>query len=91
MKAKLIVEGREFPIEINDPELQKLLKPKKKTGYERGNDCDTYFYVASDGEAGNASEDWSSVSNDDYLATNLFGILLNIRIVCSLKCEFYEV
>ena len=34
MKAKLIVEGREFPIEIQDPELQKLLTPQK-TGYER--------------------------------------------------------
>ena len=34
MKAKLIVEGREFPIEIQDPELQKLLMPQK-TGYER--------------------------------------------------------
>ena len=35
MKAKLIVEGKEFPIEIQDPELQKLLMPQKKTGYER--------------------------------------------------------
>ena len=34
MKAKLIVEGKEFPIEIQDPELQKLLMPQK-TGYER--------------------------------------------------------
>ena len=45
MKAKLIVEGREFPIEIQDPELQKLLTPKKKTGYERVlNNSDTYYY-----------------------------------------------
>ena len=35
MKAKLIVEGKEFPIEIQDPELQKLLSSQKKTGYER--------------------------------------------------------
>ena len=35
MKAKLIVEGKEFLIEIQDPELQKLLTPQKKTGYER--------------------------------------------------------
>lgn len=34
MKAKLIVEGKEFDIEIQDPELQKLVLPKK-TGYER--------------------------------------------------------
>ena len=30
MKATLIVEGTEFPIEINDPELQKLIAPPKK-------------------------------------------------------------
>ena len=34
MKAKLIVEGKEFDIEILDPELQKIVKPKH-TGYEK--------------------------------------------------------
>lgn len=34
MKAKLIVEGKEFDIEILDPKLQELITPKKKTGYE---------------------------------------------------------
>ena len=34
MKAKLIVEGKEFDIEIFDPELQKIVKPKH-TGYEK--------------------------------------------------------
>jgi len=45
MKAKLIVEGREFTIEINDPELEKLLKPQKKTGYERVSPLDPYWAV----------------------------------------------
>lgn len=45
MKAKLIVEGREFLVEINDPELQKLLKPPKRTGYERVYPGDDYFYI----------------------------------------------
>lgn len=44
MKAKLIVEGKEFPIEIQDPELQKLLTPQKKTGYERIDKPNTYYY-----------------------------------------------
>ena len=35
MKAKLIVEGNEFDIEILDPKLQKLIMPPKKTGYEK--------------------------------------------------------
>lgn len=47
MRAKLIIEGREFPVDINDPELQKILAPKPKhTGYERV-DTDEYYYVVS--------------------------------------------
>lgn len=47
MIAKLIVEGKEFPIEIQDPELQKLLAPPKKTGYERVNIGDSFFWEHS--------------------------------------------
>jgi hypothetical protein len=50
MKATLIVEGKEFPIEIQDPELQKLLKPPKKTGYEKVGEGHTYSYVDTYGE-----------------------------------------
>ena len=50
MIAKLIVEGKEFPIEIQDPELQKLLAPQKKTGYERVERKDAYYYVNVEGD-----------------------------------------
>ena len=50
MKAKLVVEGKEFPIEINDPELQKLLAPPKKTGYDLVGNGHTYSFVDSYGE-----------------------------------------
>ena len=46
MKAKLIVEGREFPIEIQDPELEKLLRPEKNTGYERV-ECNSKYYIVN--------------------------------------------
>lgn len=48
MKAKLVVEGKEFDIEILDPKLQELITPKKKTGYERvgENQC---YYIVNDG------------------------------------------
>lgn len=46
MKAKLIIEGKEFPIDILDPELEKLLKLSNKTGYERMYDSDYYFIDA---------------------------------------------
>lgn len=50
MKATLIVEGKEFPIEINDPELQKLIAPPKKTGYELVEYGCTYSFVDGYGE-----------------------------------------
>ena len=50
MKATLIVEGKEFPIEINDPKLQKLVKPTNKTGYELVGYGHTYSFVNSYGE-----------------------------------------
>ena len=43
MRAKLVIEGKEFPIEIQDPELQKLLMPKKKTGYERVGPNESFY------------------------------------------------
>lgn len=53
MKAKLIVEGQEFDIEINDPKLQKLVapkNPKKETGYENVGEGHIYYYVNNYGE-----------------------------------------
>ena len=50
MIAKLIVEGKEFSIEIQDPELQKLLAPQKKTGYERVEDGEEFWCVDFTGE-----------------------------------------
>ena len=35
MKAKLLIEGHEIEVEINESEAQKILEPKKQTGYER--------------------------------------------------------
>lgn len=43
MKAKLVVEGKEFDIEILDPKLQELITPKKKTGYERVEYNEKYY------------------------------------------------
>lgn len=72
MKAKLIVEGKEFPIEIQDPELEKLLQPKKKTGYERVEKGSEYFYICSDASVGNIDDARDASSNDDYDAANYY-------------------
>ena len=49
MIAKLVVEGKEFDIEILDPKLQELIAPKKKTGYERIGNNSTYYAAYPDG------------------------------------------
>lgn len=49
MIAKLVVEGKEFDIEILDPKLQELIAPKKKTGYERVNNGEMFYSVRADG------------------------------------------
>lgn len=46
MKAKLIVEGKEFEVDINNSEFEELIKPEKKTGYERV-DCNKDYYIVS--------------------------------------------
>lgn len=48
MLAKLIVEGKEFDIEIKDPRLKELITPKKKTGYERV-DKNKFYCIVTDG------------------------------------------
>ena len=73
MKAKLIVEGKEFPIEIQDPELQKLLMSQKKTVYERVGAGQTYWLQDVNGKV---CWDTESVcftgDNNDYNSANYY-------------------
>ncbi len=72
MKAKLIVEGKEFPIEIQDPELEKLLKPHKKTGYERLEENCDYFYEDAEGGSCVAMEMNRDGDNKSYDVANYY-------------------
>jgi len=65
MRAKLIVEGNEFDIDIFDPELQKLVAPKK-TGYERVGQGDYYFYTCSGGSISTVVDGRNISADDDY-------------------------
>lgn len=49
MKAKLIVEGHEFDIDILDPKLQELIAPKKNTGYKQVEAGKIFYSVRADG------------------------------------------
>ena len=72
MKAKLIVEGKEFEIDINHPELEKLIKQQKKTGYERVEADEFYFFENCEGEV-NSSSDIHCLEDDaSYRVANYY-------------------
>lgn len=71
MKAKLIVEGKEFPIEIQDQELQKLLA-SRKTGYERVDESQKYWYQASSGNVERKSNMRDNVDAMYYSNANYY-------------------
>ena len=71
MNAKLIVEGKEFDIQIMDPELQKLIKPPKKNGYERAHH-DRYWFDNLDGSVDNELDDATSVDDEMYEYANYY-------------------
>lgn len=65
MNAKLLIDGKEFDVEILDPELQKLLAPpKKKTGYERVGKSERHYYATDDGSIDDFCEDWDEEGAD---------------------------
>lgn len=72
MKAKLIIEGKEFDIQIMDPELQKLLKPPKKTGYERDAATNKYWYVDADDCIEEDFDAQQSLDHDMYQRANYY-------------------
>jgi hypothetical protein len=72
MLAKLIVEGKEFPIEIQDPRLKELLMPKKKTGYERVERNEEYYYIDCDNDVNASHEGRLCGDKDSYENANYY-------------------
>lgn len=72
MIAKLIVEGKEFSIEILDPELQKLLAPPKKTGYERVDIDERFYSIRADTSIFSPLEAHSNEHNVYYDMANYY-------------------
>ena len=73
MDAKLVVNGKEFDIVINDPELiQMVMKTEEKNGYERVNIGDIYYYTDIDGTVGDHMEDFDELDGDQYSAGNYY-------------------
>lgn len=72
MLAKLVVEGKEFDIEILDPKLQELIAPKKKTGYERLEQGKTFFYQHSDGNITHGYDHHNGNVNNYFNSANYY-------------------
>ena len=72
MIAKLVVEGKEFDIEILDPKLQELITPKKKTGYERIDEGMYYYAVNSQNNLSFYKECYDNADNSLYDTANYY-------------------
>ena len=73
MDAKLVVNGKEFDIVINDPELiQMVTKTEEKNGYERVNIGDIYYYTDIVGTVGEHTEDFDEVDGRQHNAANYY-------------------
>jgi hypothetical protein len=72
MIAKLVVEGKEFDIEILDPKLQELIAPKKKTGYERVDHDKYYWTVNTSSTLGFFKENGDDADELFYSAANYY-------------------
>lgn len=73
MKAKLIIEDKEFEVEISKEEYKKIQTTEnKKTGYERAPKDDEFYYVSSRGHVEFASDDYKDIDNDYYKSANYY-------------------
>lgn len=73
MKAKLIIEDKEIEVEISEEEYKKLQpSEEKKTGYERVQESDIYFYANTKGYVETACEDCYDVDDEYYESANYY-------------------
>ena len=73
MKAKLIIEDKEIEVEISEEEYKKLHpSEEKKTGYERVEESDIYYYTHSIGYVETDCEDYYNIDNEYYESANYY-------------------
>lgn len=75
MKAKLVINNKEFEVEISEEEVKRLGEVDKKpnqTGYEKGYWNDKFWYVDECGEVDYGIENYGSCGPDEYNAANYY-------------------
>ena len=71
-KAKLIIDGKEIEIVIPQEQFDKLFPQKKKTGYERVDDEEHYYYMGYDGRIKLELENDNHSNKVSYEAANYY-------------------
>lgn len=71
MKGKVIINNQEIEIEINEEQLEQL-KIKKKTGYERVADGQSYYYDDGTAEGDDYHESHDGTDNKYYEFANYY-------------------
>lgn len=60
MKAQLVCNGKTIEVEVSDGQFKKLfVEEKKKTGYERVEEDEQYWYVDSAGNICHDNAGWN--------------------------------
>lgn len=70
MKAKLLINGKELEVEISEDDLKKL--KTEKTGYERVEHGEYYYYQERAGELGYNFENEIPLDEETYNAANYY-------------------
>lgn len=71
MKAKLIIDGKEFDVNLCDEIVEKIL-PKNKTGYERADHAKEYFCEAYGNKVVRYNEAGLPSDRDAYESANYY-------------------
>lgn len=73
MKVTLTLNGKSVEVELTEEQLKTLgIEEKKKTGYERVDECKHYWYVDSEGRATEEIEEGDPFDHDGYAAANYY-------------------
>ena len=72
MKAILIINNQELEVEISEEEYKKLQPQSKKTGYERVNEGDTYYYESYRGGIEYARDERCPWDDEPYKTANYY-------------------
>lgn len=72
MKAKLLIEGKEIEVEISEEEYNKLQTKQKKTGYERVEVGEEFYYVAASNKVEFGDDDYVPIDDKYYDISNYY-------------------